>query len=140
MGKFDFSDEVWTNISDSAKDLISHMIVVDVDQRYSIEQVLQHPWLSPPSSRSFFKHARRMSHKTSSSSSSPKRKPMVKTQASSIDAPAQHLLEDLPMLSLDVTVEATSQHVRKNQPITPSINVNLERFANRKKTRTLTMG
>jgi len=35
----------WQGISDQAKDFISGMIVVDVEQRMSMVDVLAHPWL-----------------------------------------------------------------------------------------------
>ncbi|KAI9492947.1 kinase-like domain-containing protein [Zychaea mexicana] len=35
----------WETISDLAKDLINNMLVVDANERYTIKQVLQHPWL-----------------------------------------------------------------------------------------------
>lgn len=45
-GKFDFNDPAWENISDLAKDLIRRLIVLDPKQRYTTEQVLQHPWIN----------------------------------------------------------------------------------------------
>ncbi|KAI8142826.1 kinase-like domain-containing protein [Fennellomyces sp. T-0311] len=44
--QYSFNDpERWTKISQEAKDLISNMLVVDVSKRYTIKQVLEHPWL-----------------------------------------------------------------------------------------------
>ena len=36
----------WVGISDSAKDLVTRMLTVRVDERLSVDAVLQHPWLS----------------------------------------------------------------------------------------------
>lgn len=36
----------WDNISDSAKDLISHLLDPNPAQRYSTQQILDHPWLN----------------------------------------------------------------------------------------------
>lgn len=46
MGQLDFPLPYWDNISDSAKELITSMLQVDVDQRYSALQVLEHPWVN----------------------------------------------------------------------------------------------
>ena len=40
---YKFNDS-WKNVSDDAKDLISHMLVKE-DNRFTAEQVLQHPWI-----------------------------------------------------------------------------------------------
>ncbi|XP_069320466.1 ribosomal protein S6 kinase alpha-6 isoform X1 [Eulemur rufifrons] len=45
-GKFSLSGGNWDNISDGAKDLLSHMLHMDPHQRYTTEQVLKHPWIS----------------------------------------------------------------------------------------------
>ncbi|GLE03416.1 hypothetical protein PINS_up012318 [Pythium insidiosum] len=44
--RFDFTDDAWTGISDEARDLICHLLVLDPEERYSVDQILQHPWLS----------------------------------------------------------------------------------------------
>lgn len=36
----------WPRISDSAKDLVKKLLVVNVDRRYSAKQCLQHPFLT----------------------------------------------------------------------------------------------
>ena len=41
--KFKFPDEKWINISNEAKDLITHMITPE-NERYNAKQVLEHPW------------------------------------------------------------------------------------------------
>ncbi|KAM9320699.1 serine/threonine-protein kinase DCLK1 isoform 1-T1 [Gastrophryne carolinensis] len=46
MGQVDFPSPYWENVSDSAKGLITCMLQVEVDQRYSALQVLEHPWVS----------------------------------------------------------------------------------------------
>ncbi|XP_061072876.1 serine/threonine-protein kinase DCLK1b isoform X2 [Conger conger] len=46
MGQLDFPLPYWDNISDTAKELITSMLQVDVDQRYSALQVLDHPWVN----------------------------------------------------------------------------------------------
>nr|XP_012594119.1 ribosomal protein S6 kinase alpha-6 isoform X7 [Microcebus murinus]XP_012594120.1 ribosomal protein S6 kinase alpha-6 isoform X7 [Microcebus murinus] len=44
-GKFSLSGGNWDNISDGAKDLLSHMLHMDPHQRYTTEQVLKHAWI-----------------------------------------------------------------------------------------------
>ncbi|XP_012320990.1 serine/threonine-protein kinase DCLK1 isoform X1 [Aotus nancymaae] len=46
MGQVDFPSPYWDNVSDSAKELITMMLLVDVDQRFSAIQVLEHPWVN----------------------------------------------------------------------------------------------
>ncbi|XP_044142506.1 serine/threonine-protein kinase DCLK1 isoform X1 [Bufo gargarizans] len=46
MGQVDFPSPYWDNVSESAKGLITRMLQVDVDQRYSALQVLEHPWVN----------------------------------------------------------------------------------------------
>ncbi|XP_039526365.1 serine/threonine-protein kinase DCLK1b isoform X1 [Pimephales promelas] len=46
MGQLDFPLPYWDNVSDSAKTLITCMLQVDVDQRYTALQVLDHPWVN----------------------------------------------------------------------------------------------
>jgi len=43
--QFAFQSPYWDPISDSAKDLVRHMLVVDPKQRYNTQQVLEHPWV-----------------------------------------------------------------------------------------------
>lgn len=43
-GEYDFDDIIWTNISNSAKDLIQSMLQVDPNKRISIQNALQHQW------------------------------------------------------------------------------------------------
>ncbi|KAI8884457.1 Pkinase-domain-containing protein [Backusella circina FSU 941] len=44
-GQFSFLSPWWDPISDSVKDLISHLLCVDAKKRYTIEQLLNHPWI-----------------------------------------------------------------------------------------------
>ena len=50
QGDWSFNDKVWDGISEQAKDLLKKMICVDPDKRYSIDQVLNHPWLQDSNS------------------------------------------------------------------------------------------
>ncbi|EQC26131.1 CAMK/CAMK1 protein kinase [Saprolegnia diclina VS20] len=43
---FDYADEAWVGISIQAKDLIKHLLVLDPNERYSIADVLAHPWIT----------------------------------------------------------------------------------------------
>ncbi|XP_059410273.1 serine/threonine-protein kinase DCLK2-like isoform X6 [Carassius carassius] len=46
MGRLDFPSPFWDNITDSAKELIGHMLQVNVEARYTAEDVLSHPWVT----------------------------------------------------------------------------------------------
>jgi serine/threonine protein kinase len=43
--RYDFDDPVWGGISDSAKDLIRHLLVKDPSKRFTAAQCLEHAWL-----------------------------------------------------------------------------------------------
>lgn len=45
-GHYEFHAPYWDDISDSARELIVHMIQVDQDKRFSAQEVLDHPWVS----------------------------------------------------------------------------------------------
>ncbi|KAM9359013.1 serine/threonine-protein kinase DCLK1b isoform 4-T4 [Symphorus nematophorus] len=45
-GLLDFPAPYWDNVSDTAKALITGMLQVEVDQRYTAVQVLGHPWVN----------------------------------------------------------------------------------------------
>uniref|UniRef100_A0A671KIJ9 Serine/threonine-protein kinase DCLK2 n=1 Tax=Sinocyclocheilus anshuiensis TaxID=1608454 RepID=A0A671KIJ9_9TELE len=45
-GRLDFPSPFWDNITDSAKELIGHMLQVNVEARYTAEDVLSHPWVT----------------------------------------------------------------------------------------------
>jgi len=44
-GKFEFPSPYWDDISDSAKDLISSLLVVDPASRLNADSILTHPWV-----------------------------------------------------------------------------------------------
>ncbi|KAF1323286.1 Camk/camk1 protein kinase, variant 2, partial [Globisporangium splendens] len=44
--RFDFDDEAWDTISAHAKDLIRHLLVLDPADRYTMRQVVEHPWIT----------------------------------------------------------------------------------------------
>uniref|UniRef100_A0A674PMN8 Serine/threonine-protein kinase DCLK2 n=1 Tax=Takifugu rubripes TaxID=31033 RepID=A0A674PMN8_TAKRU len=46
QGLLDFPKPYWDNVSDSAKALITGMLQVEMDQRYTAMQVLDHPWVN----------------------------------------------------------------------------------------------
>ncbi|KAI4905667.1 hypothetical protein NFI96_023131 [Prochilodus magdalenae] len=46
MGQLDFPLPYWDSVSDSAKELITCMLQVEVNQRYTALQVLDHPWVN----------------------------------------------------------------------------------------------
>ncbi|XP_068601280.1 serine/threonine-protein kinase DCLK1b isoform X2 [Brachionichthys hirsutus] len=45
-GLLDFPAPYWDNVSDTAKVLITGMLQVEVDERYTAGQVLDHPWVN----------------------------------------------------------------------------------------------
>lgn len=45
-GHYEFHSPYWDDISDSARELIVHMIQVDQEKRFSAQEVLDHPWVS----------------------------------------------------------------------------------------------
>ncbi|XP_076995962.1 serine/threonine-protein kinase DCLK2 isoform X2 [Tamandua tetradactyla] len=50
-GKLDFPAPYWDNITDSAKELISQMLQVNVEARCTARQILSHPWVSDDASQ-----------------------------------------------------------------------------------------
>ncbi|KAK4167199.1 kinase-like domain-containing protein [Cladorrhinum sp. PSN259] len=44
-GQYTFLSPWWDNISKSAQDLISHLLCVDPEKRYTIREFLAHPWI-----------------------------------------------------------------------------------------------
>ena len=44
-GQYTFLSPWWDEISKSAQDLISHLLTVDPDKRYTIDEFLAHPWI-----------------------------------------------------------------------------------------------
>uniref|UniRef100_A0A8C8R793 Serine/threonine-protein kinase DCLK2 n=1 Tax=Pelusios castaneus TaxID=367368 RepID=A0A8C8R793_9SAUR len=51
VGKLEFPSPYWDNITVSAKELISLMLQVNVEARYSAAQILGHPWVSDDASQ-----------------------------------------------------------------------------------------
>ncbi|XP_066547127.1 serine/threonine-protein kinase DCLK3 [Amia ocellicauda] len=45
LGEYEFLPPYWDNISDGSKDLISKLLQVDPEKRYTAAQALQHPWV-----------------------------------------------------------------------------------------------
>jgi len=45
-GKYAMNPKHWKHISEDAKDLIRHLLVIDPTTRYTAEQALAHPWIS----------------------------------------------------------------------------------------------
>ena len=43
---YHFNHPVWKKISNSAKHLISHLLVLDTQKRYTCTDVLEHPWIT----------------------------------------------------------------------------------------------
>uniref|UniRef100_A0A0N4ZBC3 Protein kinase domain-containing protein n=1 Tax=Parastrongyloides trichosuri TaxID=131310 RepID=A0A0N4ZBC3_PARTI len=50
-GEYEFDSPFWDDISDSAKDFISHLMCCDPSQRFSCDQALRHPWISGNTAR-----------------------------------------------------------------------------------------
>jgi len=46
QGLYTFPDEFWSDVSESAKDLIRKMMCIDPVKRLSIADALEHPWLA----------------------------------------------------------------------------------------------
>ncbi|KAI9758606.1 MAG: MAPK-activated protein kinase Srk1 [Chaenotheca gracillima] len=44
-GQYTFLSPWWDEISKPAQDLVSHLLTVDPEKRYTIQQFLQHPWI-----------------------------------------------------------------------------------------------
>jgi len=44
-GQYTFLSPWWDNISKSAQDLVTHLLTVDPDKRYTIKEFLAHPWI-----------------------------------------------------------------------------------------------
>ncbi|XP_041788969.1 serine/threonine-protein kinase DCLK2 isoform X2 [Chelmon rostratus] len=46
LGRLDFPSPYWDNITDSAKELIGKMLQVNVEARYTAQDILSHPWVT----------------------------------------------------------------------------------------------
>ena len=44
-GQYTFLSPWWDDISKSAQDLVSHLLTVDPEKRYTIQEFLNHPWI-----------------------------------------------------------------------------------------------
>lgn len=45
-GRYSFPNPYWQDVSDSAKNLISHLLLVDKSKRYTADDVLRHPFIT----------------------------------------------------------------------------------------------
>lgn len=45
-GRFDYPSPYWDSVGDPALDLIDRMLTVDVDKRITVDECLQHPWVT----------------------------------------------------------------------------------------------
>ncbi|KAI0908932.1 SMAD/FHA protein kinase [Ustulina deusta] len=48
-GRFDYPSPYWDSVGDPALDLIDHMLMVEPKRRFTVDQCLQHPWLTQKS-------------------------------------------------------------------------------------------
>lgn len=46
MGRFDFPSPYWDPVGDLALDLIDRMLTVDVEKRITVDECLEHPWIT----------------------------------------------------------------------------------------------
>ncbi|KAL2365595.1 hypothetical protein RJZ56_001472 [Blastomyces dermatitidis] len=46
LGRFDYPAPYWDSVGDPALDLIDRMLTVDFDKRITIDECLEHPWLT----------------------------------------------------------------------------------------------
>ncbi|GIJ91576.1 hypothetical protein Asppvi_010544 [Aspergillus pseudoviridinutans] len=46
MGRFDYPSPYWDSVGDPALDLIDRMLTVDVEKRITVDECLEHPWLT----------------------------------------------------------------------------------------------
>ncbi|KAI1338553.1 SMAD/FHA protein kinase [Xylariaceae sp. FL0016] len=45
-GRFDYPSPYWDSVGDPALDLIDHMLVVEPEKRYTVDECLSHPWIT----------------------------------------------------------------------------------------------
>lgn len=135
-GRFTFLQPWWDEISQDAKDLISKMLNIDPDQRITIEEIWQHPWIVNHSSaheltRNYFPHNCEDTTTTSDDDSSnglavPKvNQPAVSPRALAIkkvfnnpamtngnhEEPASYFIEDIAEEDEDETLSVHSEFV-----------------------------
>lgn len=60
-GKYSFPDEYWHNVSPAAKELVSNLLQVDPDLRWTARQALQCKWIQQLSAVELAKHDLRKS-------------------------------------------------------------------------------
>ena len=46
MGRFDYPSPYWDSVADPALDLIDRMLTVDSEKRITIDECLEHPWMT----------------------------------------------------------------------------------------------
>ncbi len=46
--EYDFDQDHWWDVSDEAKDLIRHLLVLVPEERYTVEEALEHTWINKP--------------------------------------------------------------------------------------------
>ncbi|KAL4955056.1 cytochrome P450 [Aspergillus filifer] len=46
LGRFDYPSPYWDSVGDPALDLIDRMLTVNVDKRITVDECLEHPWLT----------------------------------------------------------------------------------------------
>ena len=46
MGRFDYPSPYWDSVADPALDLIDRMLTVDAEKRITIDECLEHPWMT----------------------------------------------------------------------------------------------
>lgn len=46
LGRFDYPSPYWDSVGDPALDLIDRMLEVDVDKRITVDECLEHPWIT----------------------------------------------------------------------------------------------
>lgn len=45
IGKYQFEDDSWSDVTNDARDLVERLLVTDPDKRLSAKECLHHPWL-----------------------------------------------------------------------------------------------
>ncbi|KAL8737652.1 MAG: hypothetical protein Q9181_001466 [Wetmoreana brouardii] len=46
MGRFDYPSPYWDSVGDPALDLIDRMLTVDIEKRITVDECLEHPWIT----------------------------------------------------------------------------------------------
>lgn len=46
LGRFDYPSPYWDSVGDPALDLIDRMLTVDIDKRITVDECLEHPWIT----------------------------------------------------------------------------------------------